>query len=161
MPDLPDHAAASARPSGSSTRPRTGSCSAGWCSRSERAWASPSTPSTATGSTSCSIAPTPRVCGQGGRTGFALYTDEQEHGSRRRLALAGELRRAIAEDEIVFHFQPKALIAAGQVTVWRRSRWKHPVEGMISPSEFIPIAEETNLLHALTERILDRARAAA
>jgi len=36
-----------------------------------------------------------------------------------------------------------------------------PVEGMISPSEFIPIAEETNLLHALTERILDRARAAA
>ncbi len=92
------------------------------------------------------------------RTGFALYTDEQEQGSRRRRALAGELRRAIAEDEIALNFQPKARIATGQVTgVEALARWDHPAEGTISPNEFIPIAEQTNLLHALSERILDRA----
>jgi len=92
------------------------------------------------------------------RTGFAVYSDQQEQGSRRRLALAGELRRAITEDEIVLHFQPKTRMATGEVTgVEALARWRHPTEGMISPSEFIPIAEQTNLLHALTERILDRA----
>jgi diguanylate cyclase (GGDEF)-like protein len=41
------------------------------------------------------------------RTGFAVYSDQQDQGSRRRLALAGEVRRAINEDEIVLNFQPK------------------------------------------------------
>jgi diguanylate cyclase (GGDEF)-like protein len=92
------------------------------------------------------------------RTGFAVYSDEQEQGSRRRLALAGELRRAINEDEIILNFQPKARIATGEVAgVEALARWRHPVEGIISPAEFIPIAEQTNLLHALTERILGRA----
>jgi diguanylate cyclase (GGDEF)-like protein len=92
------------------------------------------------------------------RTGFAVYSDEQDQGSRRRLALAGELRRAINEHEIVLTYQPKAHIASGAVTgVEALARWQHPVEGVISPSEFIPIAEQTNLLHALTERILDQA----
>ena len=92
------------------------------------------------------------------RTGFAVYSDQQDQGSRRRLALAGELRRAINEDEIVLNFQPKTRMATGEVTgVEALARWRHPVHGTISPSEFIPIAEQTNLLHTLTERILDRA----
>ena len=103
-------------------------------------------------------ADTAMYAAKAGRTGFAVYSDEQEQGSRRRLALAGELRRAITEDEIVLNFQPKARISTGEVTgVEALARWRHPIEGLISPSEFIPIAEQTNLLHALTERILDRA----
>jgi diguanylate cyclase (GGDEF)-like protein len=103
-------------------------------------------------------ADTAMYAAKAGRTGFALYTDEQERGSRRRLALAGELRRAITGDEIVLNFQPKARIATGQVTgVEALARWQHPLEGMIPPSEFVPIAEQTNMLPAFTERILDRA----
>jgi diguanylate cyclase (GGDEF)-like protein len=94
------------------------------------------------------------------RTGFAVYSDEQAQGSRRRLSLAGELRRAINEDEIVLNYQPKVRLSSGEVTgVEALARWQHPVEGIISPAEFIPIAEQTNLLHALTERILERALA--
>jgi len=92
------------------------------------------------------------------RTGFAFYSDEQAQGSRRRLTLAGELRRAIAEDEIVLYYQPKARLATHEIVgVEALARWVHPTRGIISPAEFIPIAEQTNLLHPLTERVLDRA----
>ena len=92
------------------------------------------------------------------RTGFAFYSDEQSQGSRRRLTLAGELRRAITEDEIVLHYQPKARLSTHEIVgVEALARWVHPTRGVISPAEFIPIAEQTNLLHPLTERVLDRA----
>jgi len=92
------------------------------------------------------------------RTGFAFYSDEQAQGSRRRLTLAGELRRAIAEDEIVLYYQPKARLATHEIVgVEALARWVHPTRGIISPAEFIPIAEQTNLLHPLPERVLDRA----
>ena len=92
------------------------------------------------------------------RTGFAFYSDAQGQGSRRRLSLAGELRRAIAEDEIVIYYQPKARLATDEIVgVEALARWVHPTRGIISPAEFIPIAEQTNLLHPLTERVLDRA----
>ncbi|HEX3618002.1 MAG TPA: GGDEF domain-containing protein [Solirubrobacteraceae bacterium] len=67
-----------------------------------------------------------------------------------------ELRRALAEDEFVMHYQP--LLRLGD-RVWDRAetlvRWQHPTRGLIFPGEFIPLAEQTGLMGALGERVLE------
>ncbi len=90
-----------------------------------------------------------------------------EHGMdsqvRARALLEGDLRQAIAEDAIVPHFQPVVDLATGRpIGVEMLARWSHPVRGMVSPVDFIPIAEDVGLIGPMTERLLRRAcRAAA
>ena len=68
----------------------------------------------------------------------------------------GELRRALAEDELVMHYQPLLRLADH---VWDRAeslvRWQHPTRGLIAPGEFVPLAEQTGLMGALGERVLE------
>ena len=68
-----------------------------------------------------------------------------------RLALIGELRSAIAEDQLLLHYQPKLDLRSGRtVGVEALVRWKHPARGMIFPDTFIPLAERTGLINPLT-----------
>src|SRR4051794_12869453 len=97
---------------------------------------------------------------KGGRTGVETYNRTQEGHSPARLALAGELRRALENDELTVYYQPQAALSSGLVTgVEALVRWHHPKRGLISPDVFIPLAENTGLIGPLTMCVLDNAMA--
>jgi len=90
--------------------------------------------------------------------GFVLFDPAQDQHSPRRLALLGELRRAIESDQLVLHYQPKVDAHSGRVLgVEALVRWQHPEHGLIPPGEFIPLAERTGLIGPLTHYVLDAA----
>src|SRR5919201_996516 len=85
----------------------------------------------------------------------AVYDPEQDMSDAARLALAGELRRAIEGDELVLHFQPKAELESGRVVgVEALVRWQHPERGLMPPVEFVPLAERTGLIKPLSRYVL-------
>jgi diguanylate cyclase (GGDEF)-like protein len=94
------------------------------------------------------------------RSGYEFY-DEQRHEHRHdagRLALIGELRRAMDETELVLFYQPKVALKTGKVKgVEALARWHHPERGLLSPDEFIPLAERSNLLRPMTLYLIDTA----
>jgi EAL domain-containing protein (putative c-di-GMP-specific phosphodiesterase class I) len=86
-----------------------------------------------------------------GRTGYQIYAPERDDHSRDRLGLLGDLRRAIDENELVLHYQPKVDLRTHDVTgVEALVRWQHSKRGLLPPSEFIPLAEHTALMRPLT-----------
>ena len=90
-----------------------------------------------------------------GHAGTALYESEQDTSDAARLALAGELRGAIDNEELVVHFQPKADLESGLIVgVEALVRWQHPERGFIPPNEFIPIAEQTGLIKPLSQYVV-------
>ena len=92
--------------------------------------------------------------------GARLYEVEHDQHSVQRLALAGELRRAIEHDELVLHFQPKVDVATGRVVgAEALCRWQHPTLGLVMPDDFVPMAEHTGLITPLTKRVLELALA--
>ncbi|MCI0562215.1 MAG: EAL domain-containing protein, partial [Nitrososphaera sp.] len=91
-------------------------------------------------------------------SGYAIYTSEQDEYSPKRLALMGELRQAIEQDQLFLHYQPKVSLKTGHlVGVEVLVRWQHPEHGFIPPIEFIGPAERTGLIKPLTECILEKA----
>ena len=89
---------------------------------------------------------------------FLIYAPEEDHHSRRQLALMGSLRDAIEDDQLRLHFQPKIHLSTGKlVGVEALVRWEHPEEGMIPPDQFILPAEQTGLIRPLTEWVLREA----
>jgi diguanylate cyclase (GGDEF)-like protein len=94
---------------------------------------------------------------EGGR-GYIMFEPQLDRYSPRRLALAGALRQAIVDGEIVLYFQPKADLATGRIVgVEALARWLHPELGLVGPVEFVPIAEQTGLIGPLTSHVLDEA----
>ncbi len=90
--------------------------------------------------------------------GYALYQPEHEAQTLRRSGLAGELRRSIPQGELVLHYQPQVTLSTGAVhTVEALVRWNHPREGLMPPDRFIPMAEETGIIHPLTAWVIDTA----
>jgi diguanylate cyclase (GGDEF)-like protein len=87
-----------------------------------------------------------------------VYDPARDRNSTTRLALLGELRRALETDELELHFQPKADLATGRVVgVEALVRWRHPERGLIAPDEFIPLAERSGLIAPLTAWVVDAA----
>jgi diguanylate cyclase (GGDEF)-like protein len=92
------------------------------------------------------------------RSGFAVYEADQDTSTRERLNLLGEMRQALLRDEFVLHFQPKLTLADNRlIGVEALARWQHPVRGLLSPAEFIPVAESTGLIVPFTLQILRKA----
>lgn len=92
--------------------------------------------------------------------GVCVYDDELNEHSRDQLGLLGELRRAIDNDELVLHFQPKvALPSGGFCGAEALLRWEHPTRGLLPPGMFIPAAERTALIRPLTAWVLNAALA--
>ena len=90
--------------------------------------------------------------------GYAQYQPEQEAQTMRRSGLAGELRRSIPQGELILHYQPQITLATGAIqSVEALVRWNHPREGLMPPDRFIPMAEETGIIHALTAWVIDTA----
>jgi len=85
------------------------------------------------------------------RSGRSAYTPAQDEHSKRRLQITGELRRAIPAAELVLHYQPRLHLPSGQITALEALvRWNHPVHGLVPPADFIPVAEQSDLIHPLT-----------
>jgi diguanylate cyclase (GGDEF)-like protein/PAS domain S-box-containing protein len=88
----------------------------------------------------------------------AFYDPTADVHDRDRLTLVGELRRAIEERELALDFQPKALLAGGNVrSVEALLRWRHPERGLVMPDDFIPLAQETSLMGPLTLYVVEEA----
>jgi diguanylate cyclase (GGDEF)-like protein len=91
-------------------------------------------------------------------SGHATFDPSQNRHSPRRLQLAAELPGAIKRGELQLAYQPKVdLRTGGIVGVEALARWEHPEFGEIDPAEFVPIAEQTGLIIALTSAVLDAA----
>lgn len=92
------------------------------------------------------------------KLGHAFYDASVDTRASKRLALIGELRRAIDEDELVLHYQPKLAVRSGRVLgVEALVRWQDPERGLVMPDEFIPAARETSIIKAVTQRVLELA----
>ena len=90
--------------------------------------------------------------------GFVLFDASLDQHSPRRLALLGELRRAIEQQQLILHYQPKVDTHTGQMLgVEALVRWQHPEHGLLPPGDFIPLAERTGLIGPLTNYVLDAA----
>jgi diguanylate cyclase (GGDEF)-like protein len=91
----------------------------------------------------------------GHQNGVCFYDPRRDENTPRRLALAHDLRTAIAAGQIETVFQPKVSIVDGRLTgVECLCRWNHPVLGDIAPDEFIPLAEKTGAIGDLTTFML-------
>ncbi len=91
------------------------------------------------------------------RTGY-LSSASATSTARENVALIGELREAIHHNQLRLHYQPKVDLQTGEVnSVEALVRWLHPVHGSIPPANFIPIAEQTGLIHELTRWVLREA----
>jgi len=91
-------------------------------------------------------------------SGFCIYESSHDPYSRRRLSLLGELRQAIAHNELILYYQPQVDIASGKVlAVEALVRWPRTADDMVSPVEFIPLAEQTGLIRPLTLWVLEQA----
>ncbi|WP_114968240.1 putative bifunctional diguanylate cyclase/phosphodiesterase [Rhodoferax ferrireducens] len=92
------------------------------------------------------------------RGGYAMYTGGQEQEHIRRLALMGDLHRAIEHNELRLYCQPKVAIASRRVCgAEALVRWQHPQHGMISTTEFIQLAEQAGTITPLTNWMLEAA----
>ena len=93
-----------------------------------------------------------------GRNTWRFYSGEMNARIIERRRLESDLRYAIKHAELRLHFQPRYRIADGQlVGAEALVRWQHPVRGLIAPDTFIPIAEESGLILALSDWVLETA----
>jgi diguanylate cyclase (GGDEF)-like protein/PAS domain S-box-containing protein len=92
-----------------------------------------------------------------GRNALRFFDPAMQAAVSRRAALESDLRAALTQQEFVLHYQPQADAQGQTIGVEALMRWRHPRHGMVSPAEFIPLAEETGLIHALGQWVLDSA----
>jgi diguanylate cyclase (GGDEF)-like protein len=87
---------------------------------------------------------------------LVTYRQEDDYHSPERLVLATDLRRALADEQLLLHYQPQVELGLGRpVAAEGLVRWEHPQRGLLGPLEFIDVAERTGLIKDLTYRVID------
>ncbi|RDJ05754.1 bifunctional diguanylate cyclase/phosphodiesterase [Rhizobium grahamii] len=95
---------------------------------------------------------------QSGRATYRIFEAQMDAELQERKALEYDLRQAVLKDELEVHYQPLIdLVQHDVAAVEALVRWRHPVRGLVSPADFIPLAEETGLIISMGEWILETA----
>jgi diguanylate cyclase (GGDEF)-like protein len=90
------------------------------------------------------------------RSGVERYVADLDRNSPARLALFGELRRGLDRGELEVHYQPKVYLADSRAAgVEALVRWRHPVRGMLSPADFIPVVQQSYLMREVTAFVIE------
>ncbi|MFM2342180.1 MAG: hypothetical protein RLZZ592_1833 [Pseudomonadota bacterium] len=92
-----------------------------------------------------------------GRNTYRFFSPDMNAHAHERLRLENELRQAIERGELCLHYQPQIDCRGRLSGVEALLRWQHPRRGLVSPTEFIPMAEETGLIHVVGDWVLDEA----
>ena len=99
---------------------------------------------------------------ENGRGQYAVFDERMRESVLARLGLERDLNRALERHQLLVHYQPKFSLESGAlVGVEALARWRHPERGMVSPGEFIPVAEDTGLIVPLGRWVLEEAAAQA
>lgn len=90
-----------------------------------------------------------------GRNNVQYYNNDMDQNASRRFVISNSLRRGLEQNEFRVFYQPKVDIATGQIVAMEALvRWEHPELGLLSPAEFIQLAEESGLIMQLGEWVL-------
>lgn len=93
-----------------------------------------------------------------GRNNFQYYSPELTHEASEKMSMENALRQSIEQHELILYYQPQVCLKTGKlVGVESLVRWMHPMRGLMSPQQFIPIAEESGFIVALGEWVLQNA----
>ena len=91
------------------------------------------------------------------QVGVEFYTKDTDQYSTKRLSLISDLGKAIREKQLTLYYQPKIDLDTLEVIgVETLCRWIHPTMGFISPNEFVPIAEATDMINDMTDMVLEK-----
>ncbi|BCZ80131.1 EAL domain-containing protein [Paraburkholderia terrae] len=94
---------------------------------------------------------------ESGRNAICFFDPAMQTVVMERAALEAALRRAIDEDQLLVHYQAQVFNGARVTGAEALVRWQHPEHGLVPPAEFIPLAEETGLILAVGDKVLDTA----
>ncbi|MGU1225328.1 putative bifunctional diguanylate cyclase/phosphodiesterase [Pseudomonas aeruginosa] len=93
-----------------------------------------------------------------GRNGYCFFESSMNANAQEQLQLLHDLRQALERRQLVLHYQPKVLAPNGpMIGVEALLRWEHPQHGLITPGQFLPLAEKTGLIVQIGEWVLDEA----
>jgi len=93
-----------------------------------------------------------------GKNGYQFFSEEMNHQFSTRLTLERELRNGLNQGELRVYYQPQVSLVTGQIMgVEALVRWQHPTRGLVEPSEFLPVAEETGLITQIDEFVQHQA----
>ncbi|MBD2410089.1 GGDEF domain-containing response regulator [Nostoc calcicola FACHB-389] len=93
-----------------------------------------------------------------GRAKYHVFDPAMHHEAIQLLELENDLRRAVERQEFLVYYQPIVCLITGRISGFEALvRWRHPIRGLVSPIEFIPVAEETGLISAINTWVLQSA----
>ena len=93
-----------------------------------------------------------------GKNAYSYYQESMNVAAFERLNLQNEMRQALTKNEFILHYQPQVDLKTGEIiSVEALIRWQHPEKGLVAPDRFIPIAEQSELIVAIGEWVIQEA----